>query len=466
MIMGGGFGIFPTRPGRAGRGLGSIDKHIKRLSSSPDVKKRMAALSVLGRYGGGEGVKKAIVEAMQNDESDKIRSRAAEFLGLRKECETVDLLMTVAEKDAVSEVREAAVYALYNLTDKTLHSIIMDGRLLRLKPIEKKYLTAFLRKTLREDSAENVRFAAAVGLSKFDEKDMVPVLAGFCGSTRSDIRRETVNLLGNMGRDAVPVLEARLEDKEKMVRWQAIISLGKVGGKPSLPAVKKRLCDKDLSVVALAVRFVATHGGSDELPLLANMLDDSRQSVRGDVVREIGRFGKAALPYLEKAVNDKSSSVRRAALHSLGSIKENAAEALILKTFETSQSKETRYEALTALGKFDVRKNIKYFFQALQAEDAVMRGKAFVILDNFVAKIDIPVLQTLLVNEIPEVRSRTIQLLAKIGDLSAVPALIGRLKDDDSAVRNNAANALSRITGKKFGRDAGSWRRWWKSSRH
>ena len=54
--------------------------------------------------------------------------------------------------------------------------------------------------------------------------------------------------------------------------------------------------------------------------------------------------------------------------------------------------------------------------------------------------------------------------LGKIGK-PAVEPLIAALKDKDSGVRKDAAEALTKITGKDFGRDQAQWRDWWERNK-
>ena len=53
--------------------------------------------------------------------------------------------------------------------------------------------------------------------------------------------------------------------------------------------------------------------------------------------------------------------------------------------------------------------------------------------------------------------------LAQIGDVRAAPALIRNLKHTMIPVRETARDALTKISGKDFGRDADKWIEWWKT---
>jgi len=58
------------------------------------------------------------------------------------------------------------------------------------------------------------------------------------------------------------------------------------------------------------------------------------------------------------------------------------------------------------------------------------------------------------------IRTNAAWSLARLGDLSGVPALIDLLGSDKALVRNYAASLLEKITGQKFGNDRNAWKQW------
>jgi len=60
------------------------------------------------------------------------------------------------------------------------------------------------------------------------------------------------------------------------------------------------------------------------------------------------------------------------------------------------------------------------------------------------------------------VRTNAARALARLGDPSGVPVLIGFLEEDQSLVRDYAERLLEEITGKHFGKDRARWEKWWK----
>ena len=65
-------------------------------------------------------------------------------------------------------------------------------------------------------------------------------------------------------------------------------------------------------------------------------------------------------------------------------------------------------------------------------------------------------------NKNPRVRQRAATFLGVGKDARAVEPLVDALADEDAAVVDRAADALQKITGKDFGKDAAQWRQWMK----
>jgi HEAT repeat protein len=64
-------------------------------------------------------------------------------------------------------------------------------------------------------------------------------------------------------------------------------------------------------------------------------------------------------------------------------------------------------------------------------------------------------------HEKASVRKHAAWLLGTMRDPQAVPVLIKALEDPDALVRQEAAEALSVISGEDFGDDAAQWQAWW-----
>jgi hypothetical protein len=61
------------------------------------------------------------------------------------------------------------------------------------------------------------------------------------------------------------------------------------------------------------------------------------------------------------------------------------------------------------------------------------------------------------------VRINAARALARLGDRSGAPILIGMLDEDQSLVRDYAQRQLEKMTGQRLGKDQEKWTRWWRT---
>ncbi len=126
---------------------------------------------------------------------------------------------------------------------------------------------------------------------------------------------------GAEAHDAVPALVPLLKDEESEVRWNAALTLGKIGpvavsAVPDLVAALKT--DADPLVREHAAEALGDIGPSaaSAVPDLVAALKDENARVRRDAARSLGQMGPAAteaIPALKALANDKEQRVREAA---------------------------------------------------------------------------------------------------------------------------------------------------------
>jgi HEAT repeat protein len=131
---------------------------------------------------------------------------------------------------------------------------------------------------------------------------------------------------------AVAAAVAALGDADPQVKMAAEYAVGKIGpaAKDALPALRQ-LAGSDDELVKLSSVWAMLQIGTmnDEqlkmaLPMLGTALSNQREFVRVEAAMSLGKLGKsaaAALPALEKALQDPSPSVRAAAAEAIKQIK-------------------------------------------------------------------------------------------------------------------------------------------------
>jgi len=320
----------------------------------------------------------SLIELARNGPNTEARDHAAHAIS-RMKCDTTAAVpgLLAALDDPADEVRRSAAYTLARTApndEKVISALIAAFRrdrrnrysyyseLGNLGPKAVPKLFAMLND---RDSDIRKWTAKALGEMKLDAESSMPVLIAAlkdpaAGEGAVDalvkigpkalpvlgealkhgnvtVRRAVAGSMDEMGKDAVPYLADALSDADDLVRRNAawrIISLQGVP-KEGLPAVvdslrymhaqtdaakaRRRLCD--------AAR-VLTRLGDEGFEGLAKAARSSDPGVRSAVAEALDECGVKAVPILITLARDPDSSVRDAAVDSLGDIGPAAKEAL------------------------------------------------------------------------------------------------------------------------------------------
>ena len=263
---------------------------------------------------------------------------------------------------------------------------------------------------------------------------------------------------------------AQLHDGSPPAREDAAMALGRVLAinprlKPPITALVSALADTSDGVRVAASLALSQPGVStvDALPGLAHMLEDSAHAaVRVRGVRALGRLLSSSnvterarvLATVLPAYRDTDADVREAVAGALGqarSVDTLAAELQrALTALVTDPSSRTRARAVEALGATSSPVRREALRVALRDSSAAVRLAAITGLTR--DTIALVALQTEILQVMTDPSARV--RLAAVGAFSAHPtatdqattaALRARLTDPDSAVRTEAAHALTQF---------------------
>ena len=131
------------------------------------------------------------------------------------------------------------------------------------------------------------------------------------------------------------------------------------------------------------------------------------------------------------------------------------------KELKSEKDKEYRIWLNFALGKMGEKTAIFALLKVLGDEDLWVRSSAASVLGKIGDKAAVPALIKALRDENVGVRSYAASALGKIKDKTAVPALLNALGNENDGVRSSAIGALEKITGQDFGYDPAKWQKWW-----
>ena len=215
---------------------------------------------------------------------------------------------------------------------------------------------------------------------------------------------------------SVPDVVACLVDPDASVRTLACDTLAKLGDVSAVPALFERLADLDPRVSQAAVGALQSLGSADTERRTLAAADAVNPQVRRAALRMISYFGySGGLPALLRAISDPEERLRDAAMQGLAFIEEPAAlEALLESTRHPSA--KTRAAAVRALGQTARSVEVtRVLLAALEDADAWVRYYAC-------------------------------QSLGKLGEQTAVDAIIARMEDPAGQVSVAAVEALSHLS--------------------
>ena len=104
--------------------------------------------------------------------------------------------------------------------------------------------------------------------------------------------------------DAVPWLNARLEDEQSDVRSRAAAALGAIGVVDSAPALRRALADPAWPVRAMAAKSLGKIHDAEAIPLLCAALRDREWWVRANAAEALKLAGPMGIDALEGMLDD------------------------------------------------------------------------------------------------------------------------------------------------------------------
>jgi len=257
------------------------------------------------------------------------------------------------------------------------------------------------------------------------------------------VRRAACTALGKIGDPAaVPELIQCLEDADWSVRSAACTALGQIGDPAAVPALRVHA-----EVMQEARQALAKLGGTS-MALQEAVCTLAEQSQWGVLCRAltsnqvraaIVQLGSNAVPALIDVLRDDDPEIRRAACTVLGQIGNPTAVSELAKRLQDWVS-DVRIAACTALGQIRDPSAVTALIACLDKRD-ISEAAANALVQ--IGKPAVPALTKALTSSKNNVRSAACTVLGKIGDPSAVPALIACLDQWD--ISEAAANALVQI---------------------
>ena len=322
--------------------------YLRMAARDPNREVRTEAASCLGSLTEGDpkGAARMAIELTSSDEQT-VRAAAAASLGaLAGRVHEIVLgpLINLLE-DPERAVRVAAAEALiaYSKTGSSLGSRAAD--------LDKKLSAFFLQGALDERQIA-LRLAARAGLTS--------ILRQAVRDGDDSLRLDAMKAAAGMQPPALEILQAGAEDRQGLVRAEAVRALAAASGSGPervLPVFEAMLRASDAATRRTGALALGDVTGEPEATaaLLAGVLHQRGESVRAAAAEALAsiaqRDPKAAGPFLEQAISDPAHDVRAAAIRGLGTTwarqRRPAEVAEILESCETDSAR--RLVAVEAL---------------------------------------------------------------------------------------------------------------------
>jgi HEAT repeat protein len=397
---------------------------------SPDPKVRKKAAVELGKTQSREAVTPLLSAAQDPDVG--VREEAVRSLGLLKDQEALTVLLTTL-KDSAESVREESIIALVNLyvdrdagfvitrmakkvykkvnlfSDSVGHDPTVIEPYVKVSPVVVDSIAERLH-----DSSSAIRLDAAKALGVLRAEPAIPKMLDEMRTGDSNLR---VAILRSLYKIKNPAVDEQilpyLNDSEKVVRDEAILTLGLLKSRKALPELQKIYAqDTDTKLRIKAFQAITLIGDPASLELFKRNLKNPEAIYRQYAAEGIARVGDESIveEVSRTYLNEKKLSPQLAlsfALYRLG--RKEYLEKLV-----SSLNERMYYDQVT----------------------------------SYLLEMGTPVsfeLMKHLNHEDARVREHLCHVLGLIGDKSAIDKLRPLLQDSNNQVVSEAALAIRRL---------------------
>jgi len=198
---------------------------------------------------------------------------------------------------------------------------------------------------------------------------------------------------------------------------------------------------------------------------LADQMFEQQRTLEEELSRKVKRWRRESA-----ALQDRIDDENRVLIdieYALGGLRSDEVVEYMNKTalFREKHWK-ARLLVANALGEIGDDSSKEYLVRALREKDERVLVAVIRAVGRVQAKDGLEDLIDLLDEKRWAVRSAAIESLGDLAEKAAVAPLIEQIEEEEGRLRHDCAEALTRLTGQKFGDSPELWRRWWEEHKH
>ncbi len=404
---------------------------LPRFLRHPNFQIRWATLKTIGRI--GQLCRIPDIADLTSDEVWIVRNEALKLI----RTQTESLLEHSSPESAHRLV------SLLTSGHDELYSIILDA-LFRVGPRIKPYLREVLK-----TGGKQTKVAIANILGRIKDHESIPLLIDLLDSSDKEIRKNAVEALGLIGHESsIPALVEKFADASYEIQHCAVAAIAKIG-RAALPALHEKLHYSSWKTVHQNILFtLARIRDRSSIPYLVAHLGSTYFIVRRAAITGLVQYGQEAIDpvlkvirnielpmvddLLSQAERGSTLGIRLRAIKALGSLADHRAVHL-LKRLAASVEPDIQKATLESLAQIGC--------------SCWQRCGALAVLRELRIVPDQELIIEQLSDDSENVRLRAIQVLARGGKPTAVPALLRTVAHDpNDNLRYEALRAAEELS--------------------
>lgn len=405
-----------------------------------------------------------LVEGIK-DKSVGVRQQAVQALQQMRDAAAAPALIE-ALQDSEPNIRQQAMWALQNVRGDpeivvpALAKVLKEDKNVGIRQQVLNILPQYGAKGLPhviealKDKDANVRQQAVYSIQNFqDLKGMLPKLEPLLKDESAQVRQAMIQVLWRVGEPAVPHLLTALKDKDQNVRFIAANGLRNMGNNAAkaVPTLIDLVKEGDQNIRYQAVNTLANI--ADGADALIKMYPDVKDgALKANILQNVAYspHRQKAIPLILDGLKDANAQVKISSMQMLGNAGIQSKEALgALKELVKDTNQQVRVNAVNAMSNmgqlaWPVLEDSLKSTKEVALRQAIVQSMAN---SGFRSKTAVPALIGLLKDSSPQIRWQACMVLGNNGAdaKDALPALRELLNDTNQAVRNHAQNAINRI---------------------